>query len=179
MNVNVSFYNALTAASTRASINGLVPHLAIITSADENSFLKDIYSTNDAWIGHSDENTEGTFRAVAGPETGSTLSFSSWASGEPNNVYDEDCVEFNGGAWNDFICDWRMGFIVEYDCPGVLIPGAYGCLCKSCAWSLSISGGFFVFFVYQIFNLPLTTPPHSAWIQRPVLRYFAWSNKLL
>ncbi len=112
-----------------------MPHLAIITSADENTFLRDTFNSL-GWIGFSDHLDENTFRAVVGPETGSVISYTAWASGEPNNGGgNEDCVVFrNGGTWNDVPCGAAMdGFYTEYDCPGVLIQGAYGCLCKTYA----------------------------------------------
>ncbi len=110
-----------------------------------------VFGSSRGWIGFVDHLVEGTFQAVAGPETGYALSYTAWAAGEPNNgANGEDCVEFNGGAWNDFICgSATIGYFTEYDCPGVLIPGAYGCLCKSFAWSFSILVFFFIFFVYH------------------------------
>jgi hypothetical protein len=141
------FDTAVSFASAKTPINGLVPHIATITSADEHAYMKDQFTWYSGWIGISDQLVEGTFRVVTGPETGSAVSFAAWASGEPNNEGgDEDCVDFNYGSWNDVPCYLiEFGYFVEYDCPGVLIPGAYGCLCKSFAWSLSILAFFFVF----------------------------------
>ena len=52
-------------------------------------------------IGHHDRVTEGVFETV----DGSPMSFSAWASGEPNNAGDEDCVELDSGSvWNDISC---------------------------------------------------------------------------
>jgi hypothetical protein len=133
--VSLNFSNALAAASAKTPINGLVPHLAIITSADENTFLKNMFGSSPGLIGVSDLLAEGTFRYVTGPETGSVLTYTAWASGEPNNGGGaEHCVVSNNGAWNDVPCSITIsGYFTEYDCPGVLIPGAYGCICKTCA----------------------------------------------
>jgi hypothetical protein len=67
------------------------------------------------------------------------ISYSDWASGEPNNGGDngnEHCVVFStGGKWNDYVCTAPIdGYYYEYDCPGVLIQGAYGCICKTYSW---------------------------------------------
>ncbi len=129
-----TFEEVLTLIRSMNPFKGLVPHLAVITSAAENTFLRDTFNRW-GWIGFSDHLDENTFRAIAGPETGNSITYSAWASGEPNNVDNEDCVVFiTGGQWNDVPCGAAMaGYYVEYDCPGVLIPGAYGCLCKTCA----------------------------------------------
>ncbi|XP_012373225.1 CD209 antigen-like protein C [Octodon degus] len=76
--------------------------LVIVESAEEQSFLQQTSkSKGSAWMGLSDLNKEGTWHWV----DGSSLSSSYWNKGEPNNIGEEDCVEFKGDGWNDGRCE--------------------------------------------------------------------------
>jgi len=102
---------------------GLKGYLATITSRGENDF---IWSKIDGvgWIGANDSTTEGTWKWVTGPESGTQFwqgdynggsvggQYSFWNTGEPNNVQkswgaDEDYAHINSNpntiqkSWND------------------------------------------------------------------------------
>jgi len=98
---------------------GLKGYLATITSYVENDF---IWTKIDGigWIGASDEESEGAWKWVTGPEAGTHFwqgeengtpvnnEYSNWASGtEPNNSGDEDFAHINQSpnkpakSWND------------------------------------------------------------------------------
>ena len=111
---------------------GLEGYLTTITSAAENTFILDRVSGS-AWIGASDEDTEGVWRWVSGPEglelggEGRLLSssFTNWESGEPNNSGPEHYAHMMDwstppGKWNDLAVQGgggqyqATGYIVEY-----------------------------------------------------------------
>jgi hypothetical protein len=111
------------------SFNGLEGHLVTISSAAENTFVRDLVAlvTPDAaWLGLTDQQIEGTFRWV----TGEPLVFENWFPGEPNNFNNvEDCVEIDislsDGKWNDLDCVSSRIFVVEYGIDGEAAP-AFG-----------------------------------------------------
>ncbi|XP_036306269.2 CD209 antigen-like protein C isoform X10 [Pipistrellus kuhlii] len=93
--------------------------LVVISNAEEQKFLKswDIRKNKDAWIGLSDEHSEGSWKWV----DNTSLHISFWKEGEPNNVGDEDCVELSGDGWNDSLCNEEQFWICEK--PSALCPG--------------------------------------------------------
>ena len=55
------------------------------------------------WMGLTDMSSEGNFVWL----DGTPYSYSNWNTGEPNNLYNEDCVHFlpqQNGLWNDLDC---------------------------------------------------------------------------
>ena len=84
--------------------------LVTIHSAAENSLVDGLYGGN-KWIGFNDIASEGTWVWLYG-----TSSYSNWASGEPNNLNDEDCTEqYSGGSWNDLRCsaEYKYGYVCQ------------------------------------------------------------------
>ena len=134
-NIGISWTNAKIAAEA-SFYYGLQGYLATITSADEAQ-LSGEQAAGAGWIGGSDEQVEGVWRWMSGPEAGtifwnggingSTPNFAFWNTGEPNSFGDEDYTHITApgvgipGSWNDLknngepSGDYQpKGYIVEY-----------------------------------------------------------------
>lgn len=102
------FATPLTRNDARVVCQGFGPttRLASIQSATESSLITSLVGTADAFIGGSDEVTEGTFVW----DDGTPIQLTNWDAGEPNNAvgqFEEDCIEIlgsRGGVWNDVPC---------------------------------------------------------------------------
>ena len=117
------------AAETAAQ--GLGGYLATLLTPEEDRFVLDAFRGSvvliglRAWIGLSDYVEEGVFKWVTGPEGTQPLTYDHWLPGEPNNVGDEDYVEWGNEpsgygsnlSWNDVPPDaWGLSrFMVEFD----------------------------------------------------------------
>ncbi len=76
--------------------------------------VADTYSNSKWWIGLNDIDTEGTFEW----ENGDDVDFENWHSGEPNNLGNEDCTQYNrwgDHTWNDEPCSSSFRYICEYN----------------------------------------------------------------
>lgn len=80
-------------------------------NAEENKAIQDVASDN-AFLGITDEVTEGQFMYV----TGGKLAYSNWKKNEPNNFgAGEDCVIIQrDGLWNDYSCAASVLAICEF-----------------------------------------------------------------
>lgn len=111
-----SYYKVYTTAVTwtqaKAAAISVGGHLAVITSSSENSFIvSSVGISTDSWIGGTDEASEGTWVWV----TGETWNYTSWNSGEPNNVGNEDyCSIKPNGTWNDLPSSSTAPYVVEW-----------------------------------------------------------------
>ena len=89
-----------------------------IDDSSENTWADDTadtFSTSKWWIGLNDISSEGSFVW----EDGSSVSFTNWHSGEPNNGGGgEDCTQLNRyhptQTWNDEPCGQGLPFVCEY-----------------------------------------------------------------
>ena len=116
-------WDAADTAANAASLLGRTGHLAVITSANENTFVNQLYTSMTlpdmrAWIGLADFAGTGAWEWV----TGETSGFSNWwvATGEPNNIGLERYVEiFANGFWNNITGSQgpNQGYVIEYEFP--------------------------------------------------------------
>ena len=144
-------YDFDTANNQCATLDGINSRLASIFSQEENDALKDLKPADKRmWIGLNDRETDTSFKWVN--SNLQTLSFTKWASNEPNHFTGEDCVElwssysrryddeggvrreWSQGAWNDdrclktidtFACEVRV--FAECNCK----PGYSGSTCQN------------------------------------------------
>lgn len=133
---NLDWNAAYAEAQTRTKY-GFSGYLATLTSAEENAFLSARLS-GDGWMGASDSGTEGDWKWVSGPETGTSFwlgntpenggasvggRFASWSYNEPNDYgAGEDCGQYLSGGlglWNDLPCSGvtLSSYVVEYGSP--------------------------------------------------------------
>lgn len=114
-NFGITWTSAKIAAQT-ITYYGLQGYLATITSLEEAQ-IAGKQSSGAGWIGGSDEQQEGIWKWVTGPEAGIifwnglsnglTPNFANWNSGEPNSLGNENYAHItapgvgNLGSWND------------------------------------------------------------------------------
>ncbi len=135
---SITATNARTSATSQTAY-GTTGYLATITSQAENDFVA-ARLQGDGWIGGSDEGTEGVWKWVTGPESGTTFwngasggsapvgQYANWSSGEPNDWLNgspgEDCIQFyiTSTKWNDLNCTSSSlsGYVAEFGTPGNL-----------------------------------------------------------
>jgi hypothetical protein len=119
-------------------------HLVTITSAAEHAFVAGLApfgatasAENGFWLAGSDTDVEGTWVWQAGPETGeifyfhptlTSLGYTNWAPGEPNDVdpgedYLEMFTYWADGRWNDLFNPGPnitpYNYVVEYSVAAV------------------------------------------------------------
>ncbi len=125
--IGITWSSARTAADA-STYYGLKGYLATILSADEAKLIGE-QASGTGWIGGSDQETEGTWKWVTGPEAGTVMSYTFWNNGEPNQQGDEDYAHITQpgvgirGSWNDLSNTGSLtpgdnyqpkGYVVEY-----------------------------------------------------------------
>lgn len=119
-------------AAQQLEYGGVQGYLANITSEEEDAFIV-ANLTGNGWIGASDQEVEGDWKWMDGPEAGTSFwsgtgsgspvlgpgdvpMYSNWNSGEPNNSSNEDCAEYIvGSGWNDLNCNGQTRrYVVEF-----------------------------------------------------------------
>ena len=123
--VTLSWYDAEQAANVRRH-EGVAGHLATITTAQENEFIRTALPEavlGAYWLGG--------FRAIRGNTardgwywvTGEPFEYTSWLKGGPNDYFGEDGLQYwplpDSALWNDIdrasgFEPWVKGFLVEY-----------------------------------------------------------------
>lgn len=123
-------YTAASAAAAANMLNGVAGHLATITSAAENAYVRALGAGN-LWLGASDAVTEGDWLwAGSGPEGGSLFSqgsvaqggyYTNWVTGQPDNSSNEDHLEMQAsGQWNDALTSVAKAYVIEWEGSAVM-----------------------------------------------------------
>ena len=97
--------DAKTWAEAQTVCKALGGYLAEIQSKAENDYILKIMSEHRgaAWLGAHDLITEGKWFWATSRKPVSDFTF--WKPGEPNNFEGrEDCMQIDGGTWNDQDC---------------------------------------------------------------------------
>jgi hypothetical protein len=144
--VDVNFFAALAAAELATPIAGYDPHLATVTSAEENAFIFNNVTKSLAWFAGSDADVEGVWKWVAGPEAGTIFrsagvtppgAYANWHGGEPNNASGGEHAlggfYFGGLTWNDRCSCGTNGYVIEYS-------GASNAIPEPATWAMMILG---------------------------------------
>jgi hypothetical protein len=92
-------------------------HLVTIDDANEQTWLRQTFGTQRLWIGIDDYGEEGTWVWA----DGTAVSYTNWASGEPNNGgnYDGGYMTGSSSSWYDGHYTWSYRGIIE-------LPGQAG-----------------------------------------------------
>ncbi len=113
------------ARSAALSIGG---SLATIDNVGENTYLNNLIGGASLfWIGLNDATTEGSYAWTSG----STAAYRNWATGQPDNLGNQDFVAWNSntGKWEDRSATDSYKALVEVNCgvtPGVSAVNACG-----------------------------------------------------
>jgi hypothetical protein len=96
-------------------------HLVTINNAAEESWLSTTFgTTNQLYIGFTDQAVEGTWVWISGEP----VTYTNWASGEPNNFTGEDYAVMNsfGIQWNDLHGGGNIYGIIEVSPQVIPLP---------------------------------------------------------
>ena len=130
-------YTAASAAAAASLLNGVAGHLATITSAAENTYVRALGSGN-LWLGAADSVVEGEWRWVGGgAEAGQMFwlgaaagaaqggYYTNWVAGNPDNSSNEDHLEMQAsGLWNDALTSTAKAYVIEWE--GAAVMAALG-----------------------------------------------------
>jgi len=142
---NGESWTSASSSSRASTLNGLTGYLATVTSAEENDFITN-YSkggaalTNDALLGGTDVQSEGTWiwdTGPAGPEDGtvfrrdsSDIGYTKWDDDQPNNEGNQDYLRIihTDGQWGDIDPGDASGYITEWGQAGAQFVAQFGSL---------------------------------------------------
>ncbi|MBI4700168.1 MAG: hypothetical protein HY744_03200 [Deltaproteobacteria bacterium] len=92
--------------------------MSISAQADNDDLGKHVVQVP-AWIGLTDQYSEGSFVWYEGPGQIYAPVFTAWANLEPDNKPNNnaDCAMFTAGAWSDEECSTAHAYVCEYVYP--------------------------------------------------------------
>jgi cysteine-rich repeat protein len=92
-------------------------HLVEIGSAAENTFVTGLVDpiSTDAWIGLTDQWSEGTFVWILGPNEVLAQTHDGWATGEPSGNGDCGLLTASASTWSDEGCADSHAYVCEYE----------------------------------------------------------------
>ena len=134
-------------------------NLPSIHSQEENVYVQNLHGGEHSWLGLTDINSEGTFVW----SDGTSFNYHYWASHQPNNFKNEDCVYtlgFRRGheyKWNDVSCSDCHKFTCKKGAPLTTSQGTsilhfqYGGVCLH-----FMRASFNTVFGKSNFKIPLT-----------------------
>ncbi len=101
----MSWYNAQVAAQA------LGGNLASVNDEGENAWLNQSFSSyGNLWIGLTDESQKNSFAWVSGD----SLTYTNWASGQPNTANNKDYVALGAsGQWTTYVVSTSMRGVIE------------------------------------------------------------------
>ena len=111
--------DARTQPDAAATCGSVGATLAQVDDMAENDFLDaNIAGSVNPWIGGDDAMAEGTWRWPDGTvfyQGGSSVLYTRWEAGEPNDSSGEDCIQmyYESGNWNDSQCGNTAGYWCE------------------------------------------------------------------
>lgn len=138
------FEDSMHWTDANAAALDLKGYLVTITSAEENEFVRRLFTNGDTknnspWLGGTDQDAEGTWKwgnnedvFWTGGRTGANVNgaYTNWNPSEPNNSGNENYLHmYSNGKWND-LSDTNTthggsrSYIVEYDSAPVPVPAA-------------------------------------------------------
>ena len=135
VNTSTTWVTANTAAQA-ATINGVAGHLAVVTSATENSYLDALAGTSAIWLAGTDQTTEGTWvwSAPGSPDNGQAFwvggsagsaqngYYTNWRSSDPaNSSATDDYMRMrDGGQWDDRTSTQTARYVIEWEGTNIL-----------------------------------------------------------
>ena len=106
------FQDKLTWSAAQTECEAFESLLVTIHSREENNFVWSLIPSGnfDIWMGGSDVASEGSWVWKDGQAWGL---FTSWKTGEPNNLGNEDCLLMydESGNWNDLSCTATRAYV--------------------------------------------------------------------
>jgi Ca2+-binding RTX toxin-like protein len=122
-----SYMNKATAVGAVGgnTINGVNAHLVTLTSAEEQSEVGGLVTTNWAWVDGTDSAVEGTFLWESGPEAGTAFDNTvlTWQGGSPagtNTGANDDVIIWDGGGDVLYVFAGAYGYVAEWEGNSVL-----------------------------------------------------------
>ncbi len=126
-------YAAATTAASATLLNGVAGHIATISDAAENAYVRGLGS-GALWLGASDATVEGEWVwAGNGPEGGQIFSlgsvaqggfYTNWTAGQPDNGANSDFLEMAAsGQWTD-VNGGNRAYVIEWE--GTAVMAALG-----------------------------------------------------